>query len=75
MIYNIAKNFNILILIVIFISSLIIDDGTSVAMVTCSDKEVQILLLLSDDQWEALKLSVKQHGEVFLQQVFEYFIL
>ncbi|XP_076102918.1 CST complex subunit CTC1-like [Mytilus galloprovincialis] len=53
--------------------SLIIDDGTSVAMVTCSDKEVQILLLLSDDQWEALKLSVKQHGEVFLQQSFPDF--
>ncbi|XP_063433096.1 CST complex subunit CTC1-like [Mytilus trossulus] len=53
--------------------SLIIDDGTSVAMVTCSDKEVQKLLLLSDDQWEALKLSVKQHGEVFLQQSFPDF--
>ncbi|XP_052098818.1 CST complex subunit CTC1-like [Mytilus californianus] len=53
--------------------SLIIDDGTSVAMVTCSDKKVQTLLLLSEDQWEALKLSVKQHGEVFLQQSFPDF--
>ena len=49
--------------------SFIVDDGTSVAIVTQTGSEVRRLLGLSYDQWVCLEAEVRDHGEVFVQQV------
>ncbi|XP_053389465.1 CST complex subunit CTC1-like [Mercenaria mercenaria] len=49
-------------------ASAIIDDSTSVAMVTLTGSSVQSLLQLSHDQWKCLEEKIGQTGEVFIQQ-------
>lgn len=53
-------------------TSAIIDDSTSVGMVTLTGSGVQSMLQLSHDQWKCLEEEVSQTGEVFVQQVFAY---
>lgn len=50
-------------------SSVVVDDGTSVAMVTVTGDSVRSLLKLSHDQWTCLEQEVVKSGEVFIQQV------
>ncbi|XP_052792829.1 uncharacterized protein LOC128226807 [Mya arenaria] len=50
-------------------ASVVVDDGTSVAMVTLTGNDVRSLLQLSHDQWACLQEEVAQVGEVFVQQV------
>ena len=52
-----------------FFFSFIVDDGTSVAIVTQTGREVQRLLGLSHDQWVYLEETIREHGEVFVQRV------
>ncbi|XP_033749114.1 CST complex subunit CTC1-like [Pecten maximus] len=49
-------------------ASVIVEDGTSVAIVTVRDAAVQKLLLLSDREWSSLQSVVHTEGEVFLQK-------
>lgn len=49
--------------------SVVVDDGTSVAMVTLTGTSVCSLLGLTGVQWECLQQEVAKTGEVFIQQV------
>ncbi|XP_060564044.1 uncharacterized protein LOC132723363 isoform X2 [Ruditapes philippinarum] len=49
-------------------ASAIVDDSTSVAMVTLTGSSVQSMLQLSHDQWKCLEEEVSKTGEVFVQQ-------
>lgn len=49
-------------------STVIVDDSTSVAMMTLTGSSVQSMLQLSHDHWKCLEDEVCQAGEVFIQQ-------
>ncbi|KAK3605667.1 hypothetical protein CHS0354_032624 [Potamilus streckersoni] len=48
--------------------SFIGEDGTSVAMISCTGLRVQQLLQLSDEEWNTLEETLVESGEVFVQQ-------
>ncbi|XP_052244434.1 CST complex subunit CTC1-like [Dreissena polymorpha] len=50
-------------------ASIVVDDGSCVAMVTLTGPDVQSLLQLTDEQWNALRQEVSMVGEVFVQGV------
>ncbi|XP_046545358.1 uncharacterized protein LOC124255478 [Haliotis rubra] len=50
--------------------SILVDDGTSPAVVSFSNspENVQLLLRLSPEQWHHLEVAAQEQGEVFMQQ-------
>lgn len=50
-------------------ASLIVEDGTSVAIVTIIGQDLKKVLMLTDEEWGCLQDRIKCNGEVFLQQM------
>lgn len=53
----------------IIVFSVVVDDGSCVAMVNLTGPDVKSLLQLTDEQWMALRQEVSRIGEVFVQGV------
>ena len=56
-------------LLLFYICSVVVDDGTSCMIVTLQGESVRQLLHLTVDQWMCVEREVAVSGEVFIQPV------
>ena len=54
---------------ILYHCSILVDDGTSVAMVTLCGDMMKDLLLLTGEQWKAIQTETSKAGEIFVQLV------